>query len=264
VLIQHDIDRYQLYQAVDGLTEFLRHRPDDLQALLARGYVWERLLYFSDALEDYRKAVAAHPDHAPARLKLADVLLLAGTPTDALEQFSWLAERHPERLEVRLGLARCRQKLGQRDEAQRLLDGLSADFPDNGEVLWERGQLELDQDRPAEAQTWLRRAARLLPQDRRVAYSLYRCLLSLDRCEEAEAVNARVAQLDADLRRLSRLRQEVMKRPDDADLRCEVGLIFLRNGERQEGIRWLQMALRLDPTCEAARTALAKPEDPAR
>jgi hypothetical protein len=98
----------------------------------------------------------------------------------------------------------------------------------------------------------------LLPYDRRVHYALYRCLLDLNRRAEAETVNARVAQLDADVRQLDQVRLEVMKRPDDAALRCQGGLLFLRNGERQEGIRWLKLALRLDPNCQDARTALAE------
>jgi Flp pilus assembly protein TadD len=102
---------------------------------------------------------------------------------------------------------------------------------------------------------------RACPHDRRVAYSLSRCLLALGRRDEAEKVNARVAEIDADLRRLDRVCQEVMKSPHDADLRCEGGLLFLRNGERQEGIRWLRLALRLDPNCQAARDALAAAED---
>jgi hypothetical protein len=86
---------------------------------------------------------------------------------------------------------------------------------------------------------------------------MYRCLLRLDRSAEAETFHARVKQLDADLARLSAVRNEVMNRPNDAALRCEGGLLFLRNGEREEGLRWLQLALRLDPKCEPARAALA-------
>src|SRR5207245_67253 len=136
-------------------------------------------------------------------------LLIAGTPAAALEQYQWLAERGPERPEVRLGIARCRRRLGQADEARRLLDALAAEAPGSGEVLWERGQLDLDGGRPAEAEKWRRRAARASPHDRRVHYSLSRCLLAQGRRQEAEPVNARVARIDADLRRLSRVRDEV-------------------------------------------------------
>jgi tetratricopeptide (TPR) repeat protein len=257
VLIQHDLNTYQLGSALDGFTRYLARRPDDLHALLGRGFVWERFLNFSDAVRDYRKAVAAHPESDRARLRLADALLVAGTPDEALAQYQWLADRWPERPPVRLGLARCHRRLGRPAEAARLLDGLLAEFPDHGETLWERGELELEQGRPATAEPLLRKAAARRPFDRRVHYALSRCLLRLDRPAEAEAAGARVKQLDADLLRLNAVRNEVIKHPNDAALRCEGGLLFLRNGEREEGLRWLRLALRLDPKCEAARAALA-------
>jgi tetratricopeptide (TPR) repeat protein len=260
VLVQYDLDTTRLREAQQDLTLYLARRPDDLQALLGRGSVWERLLSFADAREDYRRAVAAHPDSERARLRLADALLISGTPEEALEHYEWLAARGPQRSEVRLGLARCRHRLGDAEEAGRLLETLLAESPENGQALWERGQLDLEAGRPADAEPWLRKAAHALPFDRRVIYTLSRCLLELNRREEAEALTARVARLDADVRRLGQVQQEVMKRPDDAALRCEGGLIFLRNGEHREGIRWLQLAVRLDPGCEAARSALAKAE----
>jgi tetratricopeptide (TPR) repeat protein len=262
VLIQYDLDTSRLWQALQELTHYLRSRPDDLQALLGRGFVWERFLSFRDALEDYRTAVAAHPDNEQARRHLAETLLIVGTPAEALIHYRWLEQRFPDRPEARLGLARCRRRLGQAEEARKLLDSLLAETPDHGEALWERGQLALDEGDAAQAEPWLRQAARLLPYDRRVHYALYRCLLELNRRAEAETVNARVAQLDADVRELDQVRLDVMKRPDDAALRCQGGLLFLRNGERWEGIRWLKLALRLDPNCQEALAALAEADSP--
>jgi tetratricopeptide (TPR) repeat protein len=255
-LIQHDLATYQLGAALDGFTRYLARRPDDLHARLGRAYVWERFMNFADALEDYRAAVAAHPDSARARLRLAETLLVVGTPGEAEEQFRWLAEREPTRPPVRLGLARCARRLGRPDEAAALLDKLLVEFPDHGETLWERGDLELERGNPTGAEPRLRAAAAQRPYDRRVQYALYRCLIRLDRAAEAEAVNARVKQLDADLVRLNEIRHEVMKRPNDAALRSEGGVLFLRNGERDEGLRWLRLALDTDPTCEPARAAL--------
>src|SRR5690348_9958316 len=187
VLVQYDLDTTRLRQAQHDLTLYLARRPDDLQALLGRGAVWEKLLSFADAQEDYRRAVAAHPDSELARLRLADALLISGTPAEALEHYEWLAARWPQRPEVRLGLARCHHRLGDPDEARRLLDALLAESPQHGEALWERGQLEMEAGRPAEAEPWLQRAVQALPFDRRVAYTLSRCLLELNRRQEAEA-----------------------------------------------------------------------------
>ncbi len=238
------------------MNSYLSRRPDDLQALLGRGFIWERFLSFADAVADYRQAVAAHPEHDPARLKLADALLIAGTPEEALAEYEKLAKRWPDKREVRFGLAKCARRLGKLDEAQEALDALANDWPDNGEIWWERGLVALDQRRPEEAETPLRQAARLRPYDPRICYSLAQCLRQLDRAEEAHKWNARADQLGADVRRLHQVCQEVMERPNDAALRCEGGVLFLRNGEPQQARRWFLMALRLDPASEQARRGL--------
>jgi predicted Zn-dependent protease len=262
VLIEHDVDSYQLRLALDELARYLARKPDDLMARLGRGRVWERFQSYTDALDDYRAAVLAHPDSEDARLHLAETLLIVGTPGEALEHYQWLAPRRPNQPNVRLGLARCQRWLGHDVEARQMLDELLAEAPDNVPVLWERGQVAFEQGRAAEAEPWLRRAVEGRPYDRQISYSLYRCLQELGRLAEADTVRARVSQMDADVRRLGQLHQEIIKRPDDANLRCEGGLLFLRNGERDAGVRWLQMALRLDPRCDAARSALATANAP--
>jgi tetratricopeptide (TPR) repeat protein len=257
VVITHALHPHQLPAALTRLTRYLEHRPGDVQALMSRAYVWERFHSFADALADYRAAVAANPDHPQARLKLAETALLAGPPDEARTHFLWLAERDPGSVAVRLGLARCARRLGEPDEARRMLDAILADSRDHGETLWERGEVELERGDAAAAEPFLRRAARRMPHDRRPHYSLYRCLLRLDRKEEAAAVDARVKELDADVRRLREVIEGVMKNPNDAALRHEGGVLFLRNGEREQGLRWLRMALLINPDYEPARTALA-------
>jgi tetratricopeptide (TPR) repeat protein len=256
VLIQHYLDGYRLPEVLACLNLYLERRPGDLKALLGRAYVWERLLYFPDALKDYRRAVELHPDSEAARLRLAKTELIAGTPAEALWHFEWLAGRHPGRPEVVLGLARCRRRLGQPEEARRLLDELLAGHPEDVEALAERGQLALDEDDLARAERWLRAAVRLAPHDQRANYSLYRCLSLRGKEEEAKTYRARADRLRADLKRLDEVSKAVMASPDDAALRCEGGILFLRNGEEQEGLRWLNLALRLDPNCTKARRAL--------
>jgi len=65
-----------------------------------------------------------------------------------------------------------------------------------------------------------------------------------------------VKEIDGDMARLAEIRAELLKKPDDATLRCEGGKLFLKHGEKEEGTRWLQLALRLDPACPGAREAL--------
>lgn len=260
VLIQYDLDTYQLWSALDDFKRLLAQRPNDLQALLGRGRVWERFLYFKDALADYQTAVNSHPNNEIARLKLAETLLTVGTPAEALAEFQTLAERFPNKAEVRFGLARCYRQLGKADESRKLLDELIREFPDHGEANWECGQLAAEDGKIVEAEALLRKASQLMPFDRRVNFSLYRCLLDLKKNEEAEKVNDRVKKIDADIRRLDEVRQEVMKKPNDVALRIEGGLLFLNNGEKREGLRWLQHALKIDPKNQAALNAIRDTE----
>ena len=257
VLTQYYLDDYQLMRAKDCLDRYLRLRPDDVQALLGRAYIWERLLYFADAAEDYRRAVEHHPDDDKARLLLAKNLLVTGEPAEALTHFRRLEARHADDSEVRLGLARCGRRLGDLDEARRLLDGLLADRPDDAAALAERGLVALDQGRAEEAEDFLRWAVARAPHDREANYNLCQSLLRQGKDDEAKERLAAVGRLDADLARLDQVSKAVIQSPGDAGLRLEGGLLFLRSGEEAEGVRWLQQALRLDPTLRPAHQALA-------
>jgi len=257
VLTQYYLDDYQLMRAKDCLDRYLRLRPDDLHALLGRAYIWERLLYFADAAKDYRRAVERHPDDDPARLRLAKNLLITGEPAEALTHFERLAAHHPDDPEVRLGLAQCRRRLGDAEAAQRLLDGLLAERPDDAAVLAERGLVALNQNRPAEAEGFLRKAVAAAPSDREANYNLYQSLLRQGKDDEAKDRLAAVGRLDVDLARLDQVTKAVIQSPGDPALRLEGGLLFLHNGQEEEGVRWLQEAVRLDPTLRPAHQALA-------
>jgi predicted Zn-dependent protease len=256
-LTQYYVDQYRLTRALDCLNRYLAARPDDLRALLGRASVWERFLYFGDAADDYRRAVATHPDSAEARLRLADTLLIAGTPQEALPHYEWLEAREGWRVPVRLGAARCRRRLGQVEEARGSLEALLRERPNDPDVLAETGQLALDEGRSADAERWLRRAVELAPYDRKANYGLAQCLRALGRAAEARPFDARVQRIDADLKRIDQLSKEVIKAPNDPALRVEAAVLFLRNGEEREGVRWLQLALRLGPRNREAHRALA-------
>jgi tetratricopeptide (TPR) repeat protein len=264
VLVQRDLDTYQLGAAMDGFTRYLEQRPDDLHALLGRGFVWERYMSFADAAEDYRRAVAAHPDNERARFKLAEALLVVGTPKEALEQYLWLAERKPQLPPIRLGLARCYRRLGELEKARQQLDSLLAEYPSHGETLWERGELEVDLGRPAQAEGFLRQAAGQKRFDRRVQYALARCLQVQGKEKEAAEFEVRVKEIDADMARLAEIRAELVKNPSLVGPRCEGGKLFLKHGEKEEGLRWLQVVLKLDPGNREAREALAAVGYPAK
>ncbi len=249
---------YRLRQALACLDQWLQRRPDDLQALLGRGWVRERLHKYEEARDDYRRAAEVYPEREEPALRLAQILLFLGqSPPEAAAIFErlWALPSHDPA--AALGLAQCWSKMGRIEEAEQLLDRLAAEHPGDANVLFERGNLALQMGEAAEAETWLRRAAVLAPYDYQVNYSLFQSLHRQGRDAEARTAEARVRQLEADLQRMEKLTDDLQKRPYDAALRCEIGELFLHDGEPREGVLWLKGALQIEPGYRRAHQALA-------
>src|SRR5262249_3978374 len=156
----------RLQDADLSLRLWLDRWPDDVQALLWRGEVHERLLRKEEALAAYRRAVELSPDQDDTRLHFAELLLRARQPEEAAKHLDILPHRQPENTAVLLELARCRRLQGEAAEARMLLDaGLAAD-PNNAGLLSERGLLAVESGQPKEAEPWLRKAVALAPYDR--------------------------------------------------------------------------------------------------
>jgi Flp pilus assembly protein TadD len=253
---------YRLHSALRCLDRWLEQRPDDVQALLGRGWVYERLSQYDKAQDDYRRATGLDPEREEPALRLAQVLLFDGKTPEAVAEaaalFERLRQRYPGDVSVVLGLARCRLKQGQTEEARHLLEDLDAAYPGEAEVLHERGNLALQMGQVQEAETWLRRAMALEPYDYQIHYDTYQCLLRLGKAGEAREVQAQMQRLEADQLRINTLTQELQGRPYDPSLRCEIGRIFLRNGEAREGLVWLESALQANPVHQATHQALAE------
>jgi tetratricopeptide (TPR) repeat protein len=247
---------YQLPRALAYLDTWLEAQPDSVRALVWRG---ESLLLVGrdrDALADYRKAVELDPQEDEARLKVAELFLAFHQHEEASTHFTELLQRHPDQGEALLGLARCRGEQGDIAGAVNLLDRLLSLQPEHAGALAERGKIVLDTGSPQDAEKWLRKAAGVAPFERETLYTLYRCLTGNGHTGEAEECLARIRRIDEDRKRLDELRTAIMTAPHDASLRCEMGLILLRNGQDKEGVRWLQSALREHPGYGAARQAL--------
>jgi predicted Zn-dependent protease len=159
---------------------------------------------------------------------------------------------------VLLGLARCRLEQSNLGEARQLLAALLAVQPNNGFALGERGRLELAADQPKEAEYWLSRAVAIVPYEKDIVYSYVVVLNQFDKKDEAARWSERLAQIDADLKRMNEVMALIHKSPTDPAPRHEAGILMLRNGQEQEGLRWLDNALRQDPNYRPTHLALAE------
>jgi Tfp pilus assembly protein PilF len=256
-LAQAYLEAYQLPSAIDCLNRWLEMQPENTQALLWRAQAWFLVGRYEDARADYRRVVELDPDEGEAQLKLAELLLADRQADEALEHFSRLRERDPANARVLVGIAGCHCELGQPDQAVEILDEVLVHEPDNAAALAERGRLALEANQPKEAERWLRRAVAETPFERDRLYLLFRALKAQKRSTEAQEYMARVERIDADRGRLEQLKKSMLVSPHDVAVRCEIGAILVRNGQGQEGRRWLESALKENPGDGPSHAALA-------
>lgn len=252
------IEQNRLQTAEQYLLDCLERQPENAQALLLLGRIKDSLNLPAGAVEFYRRIVEAYPEHYEGRLHLAQSLLGAGWSEEAAEQFAVLARSRPNDPAVRLGLALCRAEQGEVAVASQELDSLLAENPGDKIALIERSRLALAADRAADAEGWLRQALLLDPSDRRSNYLLLIALRQQGKDAEAAKQKQQSDRLLADLRRLGVIQSEEMdRRPNDPALLCELGTLYLRNGQEAKGVYWLKRALEQDPDYGPAREALA-------
>ncbi len=250
--------QYRLVEARKCLDLWLERQPDNTQALTLLGQFhldYERAPQW--AVERYRQALDLDPDHEEARLGLAVTLLESKDFAGASVHLEHLSQVQPDNLRVQVGLAECRYAVDGPAEAIRLLDDLLGQHPDLAPALALRGRIALEMGEEALAEKWLRRAVARAPNDYQARYNLILCLHRNRQTAEARRHEQWIEQRKKDVSRFHDIvTRELSARPNDPALHCTLGELLLRAGHAEEGLRWLQSALRLDPQHAAARQAL--------
>jgi tetratricopeptide (TPR) repeat protein len=250
---------YRMAEAQRYLDDLLQRRPNDFDALVHRGQTAESMGWYADAVQHYEKALALRPEVDSVRLAMAEILVALGRFADAQPHFEQLGKRQPQNPSVRFGLARCLAGSGQKEQGLRMLDKLLAENPTDWKMLSERGWLLVQLDRAAEGETDLRKAHELAPFDLPLLTHLADCLRLAGKEDEASKYRDKAIHLQADIQRAAELGDLIReKKPDDPDLRCELGCVLLRLGKKQDAEHWFQTALKKNPTHRKAHESLVE------
>jgi tetratricopeptide (TPR) repeat protein len=248
---------WRLEEARACLDIWLHEQPDSYEAHVRHGWVAEHRFQKEQALQDYRHALEIDPVQDFVRLRVAEILVQINHAEEALPEIEAVCRRQSDNRDAILCHARCLRALGREQEAIPLLDNLLTRNANDAQAMAERGIVALGQGHLDQAEGLLRRAVAQDPLNRQINYNLLQCLKRLGKTEETKAIEAQLAKTDASLDRLDKLVVEVMKSPHNANLRYEAGMIFLQNGFTNEGVYWLETALKEDPRQRLSHQALA-------
>jgi tetratricopeptide (TPR) repeat protein len=249
---------YRLHLAAQCLDRLLKEQPRSKRALAWKGETLYLLRTSADAIATWKQLIEIDPDNDEARLKLAATLVEESQPDEALVHYLHLRGKGSTKAAVAAGLARCWTSLGKTDDARDLLDASLRIHSRDPETLLLRGRIEFNRGRADQAEPWLRKAAEAAPFDLETVYALGQCLTQLGKKDEAKSWLDRHRQIQDDQLRLTKLTRQTAENPRDPDPRTEAGIIFLRNGNAKEGLRWLRSALHESPDHIPTHQALAK------
>jgi tetratricopeptide (TPR) repeat protein len=243
--------------ALRCLRMLLEREPNHIEALLMRAGIEEGNYETREAREDYRRVLELDPERDDARLRLAKNLLNSNLE-EAHALFEQLLRRQADNVDVLLGLAQAEQALGEGDKARAFLDLVLAKEPENSKALTRVGLLLLNAGKIAEAESLFGKAIVADPINHEAYFHLYKCLAQQPGREaEADAQVSLYEHVKADVARLGEIATKEMTRaPNDPNLHSELGMLYLRYGKPEVGVRWLYRALILDPNHQPSHQAL--------
>jgi len=262
-LVKGHLARYRLDEAVQCVAFWIEWQPDNAQAHAAAGLVAEKLERHGEALSAYRTALSLDPDDVALRGRVAALEVHAGRLDAAAEEYTLCLASQPDDPRMLIGLADCHVRRGAHEIASRLFhEALTLDLTPESEAvaLTALAGIAAEERQMDAAVALYRDAVRLDPRSitARVGYAAV--LNALGRGDEASHHLAEAQKLSVAHRRLTDLTRQTVGEPGNADLRVEIALIMADLGLREEGARWLEAALQIDPDHARARHGLDRLE----
>jgi len=251
---------YQLRDGERCLDYWIRWQPEAIPPRFLMAGILRRAELSQNAMRTYEEILAIEPEHRPAHMEYAKMLLQGNRIQDAFAHFKYCAEVDPRDPEARLGLAECYNRMGQSQESRAALESVLKDTEDQALLavaLVELGRLAIKEQDYEEAVEHLRRAVKIEPLDTTAHFTLGSALVKLDRTAEARVEFDRSKQLRAKFDRLNSIREVLVDAPANPDLRYEAGTILMDLGMKSQGMGWLRTVLLHDRRHRRTHEALA-------
>jgi len=251
---------FHVADATQCLRFWIDFQPDNPLPHLWLADLYQRLENTQAAADGYQKVLEIKPNHLEARLKLAKALAEQLKLDEAADEFQKCIEQSADSGPAFLGLADCKRRQGETEAAKSLLyDALLCDLTgdEQATALSALGQMALEDRDYAPAIGMLEQSIALSPAEPPSHLALAASLSAVGQKDRADAHRDQARQLAERHNRLVSVTRQSVMQPDNADLRCEAGLILMEQGFLAAGAQWLQTAVRIDPKHRSAHRGLA-------
>lgn len=264
---------YRFPDALRVLEMWQADFPDDPLPHYYRGRILEHQGAWDKAESEFNAALKVAPGHIPSAYNLARVKLAQNQVDAALENYRLCTKYQKHHAAALVGMGRCLRMKQDVDAARAMLEAAQQipeqqrmkDFREVGDpahvainmVQLELGQLELSSGNYKQAASYLEKSVELNSKDRKSRLALADAYRSLGQLEKAKQQIQIVEKTQKAIKRLDECFDELQSDMNNADLRAEIGQIFLEHISENQGIVWLKNALYYDPDHQRAKQALA-------
>jgi predicted Zn-dependent protease len=250
---------FRLAETIQALEVWMKVAPEDPRPYLRRNEVDERINADPAVLiRNYREALRRDPTLIDARLGLAEKLRETSNFDEAEVEYAALLERDPRNLRGLVGAGRVALLKGDLTAAAKAFEDAIAINPREKVALRELGLIDLNGGRIPQACERLKAAVEADPYDPEVRYSYARTLKAAGQTARAAEETAATEQLKKEQEKMMELRQALVERPDDVDLRCRAARWLIEHGHEKEGLEWTGLILRQKPGHAATCRLLAE------
>jgi tetratricopeptide (TPR) repeat protein len=269
--------RGDFQSAIRDYQEFLKLRPNNLEAEVNLGAALAHEGQFDDAIVLYRSALSKAPGNKGVLLNLALAYYKKGDFPAALEQFAPLHEQQPDNAQVAILLADTDTRLGNPAEAVRVLSPLEDKNSENSDFEYALGSALISSGQRREGIARIEKVAKR--ENSADAYLLAgSTLLDLnefargrDDLEIALRLNPQLPGIysfvgtardnTGDLKGAeAAFRQALKINADDFTANLYLGAMLSKRRELQEAKGYLEHALQLNPSSSMARYEFAMQE----
>ena len=220
--------------------------PQDPRPHFMRGLTMQMLSRFPEAAEAFREGLNLAPDWPKMRTRLGEILAELREFEEAADVYGQSLQSNPNDLEAQIGCARCLHNLGKTDQARVLVRRACDAFPECFDGLALLGEIDLASRRFESAAAALQTAFDQRPKDVAVRYGLAQALQGLGKDAEAAEHFEYVSIAQKELAISGNKIHEALQRPDDSQVRAEIGEILMQYGDPTDAARWLRAAVEID------------------